>query len=573
MQHLLKYTILTVLILLLTACGGNVNREQSDTTDTIKPIITLKGSSTITIIQGSTYIDQGATAVDNVDGDITDYIITTEEVNTDTAGTYTLNYYVSDEAGNEADVITRVVVVVQLWQQVETIEADTTMWRPYGINTVEDAGEFVKITVNADSKGAYLYLDKIADFLKNADDKNYKIIFKAYVVDGNGTNKIIIKNESNPRTNKTYLTANSKVYTIKRSNSLATKMFIRFEDLLIGSTVFIGKDIKFERMRDREYIQPFKKPFKGGTLDMNRPKNISEIEGWFQDLSEAGAKYIRIQAHPHIGMYGLSKAGYLKKIVEMFNRDYLPLVKKYNMKVLFGMESIPYDNPELNSRRNPGYWENPDTAKNFQDTARYIANAFKSTPEIFALQFMSEPIDRNYQRPLVWNKISSDVIDIVRQYTDKFIVWSNGPGGQTDYEFVVPFDDDKIIYNFHEFKPHSYTHQGIREFPYPVAYNNGSEGMTHDVDAIVHFRDRNNDIPIMCGSYTLANWISDGDLWLNDFLTLLEENNISSIQFATGQYRAWDWRYVGTNDGENPPTYIYDKTNKLWTILSEYWKR
>ena len=77
------------------------------------PIITLIGNADITISVGSTFTDPGATATDTEDGDLTDLINTTGVVNTTTAGTYTIEYSVSDFNQNLATV-TRTVTVVEV---------------------------------------------------------------------------------------------------------------------------------------------------------------------------------------------------------------------------------------------------------------------------------------------------------------------------------------------------------------------------------------------------------------------------------------------------------------------------
>ena len=59
--------------------------------DTVKPVITLTGSATINLTVGDTYNELGATATDNIDGNITSSIVITGTVNTNTAGTYTRN--------------------------------------------------------------------------------------------------------------------------------------------------------------------------------------------------------------------------------------------------------------------------------------------------------------------------------------------------------------------------------------------------------------------------------------------------------------------------------------------------
>lgn len=79
--------------------------------DMVKPVITLKGSAIDSVDLGTAYVDSGATAIDNIDGDITASIVKTGTVNTAAVGTYTLVYNVSDAWGNMADSVVRTVIV------------------------------------------------------------------------------------------------------------------------------------------------------------------------------------------------------------------------------------------------------------------------------------------------------------------------------------------------------------------------------------------------------------------------------------------------------------------------------
>ena len=81
------------------------------TTDTTAPVITLLGTNPISIALGSTYVDAGATAFDNFDGDITSKIIVVNTVDTSAVGTYVITYNVKDNAGNSATEVTRTVGV------------------------------------------------------------------------------------------------------------------------------------------------------------------------------------------------------------------------------------------------------------------------------------------------------------------------------------------------------------------------------------------------------------------------------------------------------------------------------
>ncbi|MEK6154664.1 immunoglobulin-like domain-containing protein [Flavobacteriaceae bacterium 3-367] len=82
--------------------------------DTEAPVITLNGDATVDLNLGDpAYVDAGATATDNVDGDISGSIVVGgDTVDTNVAGTYTITYNVSDAAGNAATEVTRTVNVV-----------------------------------------------------------------------------------------------------------------------------------------------------------------------------------------------------------------------------------------------------------------------------------------------------------------------------------------------------------------------------------------------------------------------------------------------------------------------------
>ncbi|MCD5384477.1 MAG: DUF5011 domain-containing protein, partial [Candidatus Pacebacteria bacterium] len=78
--------------------------------DTTAPVIALIGDAEITLTVGDSYEELGATASDDVDGDITADITTTDTVDTTTVGEYIITYTVQDEAGNSASEIRTIIV-------------------------------------------------------------------------------------------------------------------------------------------------------------------------------------------------------------------------------------------------------------------------------------------------------------------------------------------------------------------------------------------------------------------------------------------------------------------------------
>ena len=110
-----------------TATDSNGNSDMVSFTVTVldetPPVITLNGDPEITIPAGSgPYVDPGATAVDNADGNIA-VVIDSSAVDTNVPGTYTVIISATDNAGNSSQV-TR-TVVVQSGAQFLIIDQDS----------------------------------------------------------------------------------------------------------------------------------------------------------------------------------------------------------------------------------------------------------------------------------------------------------------------------------------------------------------------------------------------------------------------------------------------------------------
>ncbi|APG66481.1 peptidase S8 [Tenacibaculum todarodis] len=175
-----------------SACGSYNYGETEDytvnlvggTPDTTAPVITLNGTSTMDIDQGSSFTDPGATASDNIDGNLTSSIVVTGTVNSSVVGTYTLNYNVSDAAGNPAIQVSRTVnvnAVADTTVPIITLNGSSTMNLTLG-DSFTDPGAtatdnvdgnltssiVVTGTVNTASAGTYTLNYNVSDAAGNA---------------------------------------------------------------------------------------------------------------------------------------------------------------------------------------------------------------------------------------------------------------------------------------------------------------------------------------------------------------------------------------------------------------------
>jgi prepilin-type N-terminal cleavage/methylation domain-containing protein len=104
--------------------------------DKINPVFTMLGSSPVNMYVGKSYTDVGATASDNIDGDITSKIITISNLNINVPGSYTVTYVVSDVSGNKTS-IKRIINVIEQNENAPILAAGMTPIKWNGSDWVE----------------------------------------------------------------------------------------------------------------------------------------------------------------------------------------------------------------------------------------------------------------------------------------------------------------------------------------------------------------------------------------------------------------------------------------------------
>ena len=90
---------------------ATANRIVNVVEDTQAPVITLSGSNPMSLLQGTTYVESGATAQDDVD--FTTTVTISGSVNTFIPGDYTITYSASDASNNSSNTTRTVTVVAQ----------------------------------------------------------------------------------------------------------------------------------------------------------------------------------------------------------------------------------------------------------------------------------------------------------------------------------------------------------------------------------------------------------------------------------------------------------------------------
>ena len=136
--------------------------------------------------QGDSFVDPGATAQDDVDGNITDFIqVTQNDVNASVPGNYSITYEVTDSAGNNTSVIRNVNVSSPVVAPIITLIGDNPIVLSVGDSFVDPGATAV------DSEDGDITADIIAT--SNVDTSasgGYQVIYTVTDSDDNTTTKI-----------------------------------------------------------------------------------------------------------------------------------------------------------------------------------------------------------------------------------------------------------------------------------------------------------------------------------------------------------------------------------------------
>lgn len=156
--------------------------------DSVDPVITLNGSSTIYVGYDTTFTDPGATASDNYDGNLTSSVNSSGSVNTSVLGSYTRTYTVTDSSGN-SDTITRTVIVQDVENPNISLIGDNTIflevgdtWNDPGATASDDydgnvsSSIVISGVVNTSALGTYSVTYTVEDSSGNTDSTTRAVI-------------------------------------------------------------------------------------------------------------------------------------------------------------------------------------------------------------------------------------------------------------------------------------------------------------------------------------------------------------------------------------------------------------
>lgn len=143
--------VYTITYTAVDAAGNSSSRNRTINVtatplDTVPPVISINGASSINLEVGTNYVEAGATATDNVDGIIP--VVITGTVNINVVGTYMVTYTAIDSSGNST-IVTRVVNIIASVTQAPDTQAPVITLNGSSVVNVEQGSAYIEFGANA----------------------------------------------------------------------------------------------------------------------------------------------------------------------------------------------------------------------------------------------------------------------------------------------------------------------------------------------------------------------------------------------------------------------------------------
>jgi endoglucanase len=222
----------------------------------------------------------------------------------------------------------------------------------------------------------------------------------------------------------------------------------------------------------------------------------------------------------------------------------------------------------------------------FEDFWRQLARHYSSTsPDLVFFEILNEPEFRDRYR---WEGVQSRLAAAIREGAPSHTIIVAGANWSSDTEllFMEPLHDPNILYNFHFYDPHIFTHQGatwstnlqhyLADLPYPSTPQNVRAaanlipdaanriqairyGFDHwdraridaELDQVADWGRRWN-VPLTCNEFGVYRKTANPQsraAWLSDVRTSLEKHNIG--------WTVWDYSggfaVVTKDNGQRAP--------------------
>ncbi len=245
-------------------------------------------------------------------------------------------------------------------------------------------------------------------------------------------------------------------------------------------------------------------------------------------------------------------------------------------------------------------WSDTDAQAAWVEMWRYTAEHYRDNPVVIGYDLLCEPnaneiMDEwdkeaffaNYADTVYdWNRWYPDLVTAIREVDAETPILVGGEGySALDWlPYLDLVDDERIVYAFHQYAPHMYTHQYPDDgYTYPGEFDTDYDGEDDSfnrawlegyLSTASDFSDKYG-VPVAANEYGAVRWAEGATEFMHSEMAIFEELGIN--------YALWVWDPVWQpwNDGVNAMTFRFGTDpdnlvpveNELQDVITSFWAR
>ncbi len=329
---------------------------------------------------------------------------------------------------------------------------------------------------------------------------------------------------------------------------------------------------------------PLNWPWRGINIVVGPDVELNVSEQTIRDLRASGVNSIRltIEARKYsiendlpieIGVNKLFN--YFEQIIKWCDNE--------GIIIIIGSTDFPLDPLKNFDRRSLEFWESEVELEAALSYINQLVLKFDKYENVIAYDFFSEPVvvfgDGTSRLPEEWNSFFHRILKTIRNHSNKYVIYTPGvwglPKGYRD--FNEPINDAKVIYGFHFYNPHAYTHQGLPKrskfYSYPRQIDNiywDKNRISHEMNVVTKWAQQNNKL-VYVGEFSVVRWAEGKEHYLEDVLKVFEENQMGYSYWNLNGWDGWKMDYEEETPGSRKLVKAPYKT-KSRVILENFWK-
>jgi hypothetical protein len=218
----------------------------------------------------------------------------------------------------------------------------------------------------------------------------------------------------------------------------------------------------------------------------------------------------------------------------------------------------------------------------------HIAKKYGKHPWLLAYDLLNEPNTKNDLAHWQTSVLPRLVSKIREHDKSTYLVVEPGPWGlPSGFKTLIPLQDPRVVYSFHFYAPHNYTHQGVGQsrlgtkgkLTYPGRlrmFDTSPEllwdrnQLLRDVSAAREFQEKYN-ARIFVGEFSAIRWAPGAATWLRDIISVFEGYGWDWCFHSYGGWNGWNPSF----DSDDPQSFQFDGgkvTDRLQVLLQSWAK-